>query len=1149
MANEEANDPPTRAPMPAIADQEATRPLVAPASATLAPVPLVPAAPTTPPPAAPPPQVTPSDDWLATRPPASGSSAAPSAPDAEATAASLRSVGDRSTAYRTAGTAAPNAPNASKLRFHVLHVHAKGGLGQVSVAQDGELHREVALKEIQDQHADDRDSRQRFLQEARITGKLEHPGIVPVYGLGHYPDGRPFYAMRFIKGDSLKEAIEHFHKPTNPPRDAAAHSLELHKLLRRFMDICNAIAYAHSRGVLHRDLKPGNVMLGQFGETLVVDWGLAKSVDQSGASSGGDTPAPAAFAGDATATQMGQAVGTPQFMSPEQAAGQLDRLGPASDVYSLGATLYCLLTGRVPFEARDVGEVLRKVQAGDFAPPRRVHPSVPRALDAICRKAMALAPEDRYASAQALAEDIDKWLADAPVSAWREPWHIRLRRWVVRHRTLVTSCASAAVVGVISLTIVLLLVRASQERELNRLARAREEAQRHLYAGEAALKVKDWQEAKLNFARALTEIGAEPALENLTAQATRLQGETEDHLAKVAARSQARLQHLEFGKQRDHALFQYGTVFTSTDAADQQANLLATRKAIHSTLGLVGVELEGQKPVAWNKDLTKSEANDIAEGCYGLLLMLADVEAQSKRLPEAVGILERAVQVGSPSQAYHLRRARYLEQLGKNDEARRASDRAQSLKPAHAVDWFLLGDEWYKRGRMPEALAAFDHALRLQPDDFWSQFFLAVRYLEAHRPEEAKAGLTACLSRRSDFPWLYLLRGIVLGGAGEFDRAEADFARALELHPDPGARYLLLTYRGGMRGRREKWDDAISDLKEAISLRPDSHQAQEALAQVYLRSQKLDDAKALVDSLVERAPKSTVFRRLHGQLALALGRPAEALQDFNAVVAMQTPGRTDPALADDQLARARILFENKKYAETAKACVDALRVRADHQLALVFLVRSLLELGKLEDAVTACDRFMKKGSAFPELYKLRGQAKRRLGDQIGAIDDYSRFLFTGEEADALLQRGWSYLECQAWQLALHDFQKVTKFSPNDPFALNSLALAEAAMGQHAKAVADAEASLQLQPNVPSQNYNVACAIAMAASKVDAQDAKLAAQYRARAAVLLQKSMELRPENDRAAFWKKTVVTDAFLDSIRKEPGYLLLKQQYGQSVQ
>src|SRR5262249_45268433 len=147
-------------------------------------------------------------------------------------------------------------------RFRPLRLHAKGGLGEVHLADDGELHRQVALKRIQADHADDPDSRHRFLREAEITGGLEHPGIVPVYGLGMDADGRPYYAMRFIKGESLKQAIEHFHQAEGPKRDPGERTLALRELLGRFVAVCNAVAYAHSRGVLHRDLKPDNVMLG-----------------------------------------------------------------------------------------------------------------------------------------------------------------------------------------------------------------------------------------------------------------------------------------------------------------------------------------------------------------------------------------------------------------------------------------------------------------------------------------------------------------------------------------------------------------------------------------------------------------------------------------------------------------------------------------------------------------------------------------------------------------------------------------------------------------------------------------------------------------------------------------------------------------------
>jgi serine/threonine protein kinase len=155
-------------------------------------------------------------------------------------------------------------------RYEILRLHAKGGIGEVFVALDKELHREVALKKIRPQDEGDTACLGRFVQEAEITGGLEHPGIVPVYGLGEYSDGRPCYAMPFIQGQTLADAIRKFH--------SADSSVTLRSLLGRFVAVCNAVAYAHNRGVLHRDLKPANIMLGKYGETLVLDWGLAKPV-------------------------------------------------------------------------------------------------------------------------------------------------------------------------------------------------------------------------------------------------------------------------------------------------------------------------------------------------------------------------------------------------------------------------------------------------------------------------------------------------------------------------------------------------------------------------------------------------------------------------------------------------------------------------------------------------------------------------------------------------------------------------------------------------------------------------------------------------------------------------------------------------------
>src|SRR5262245_3131718 len=234
---------------------------------------------------------------------------------------------------------APTLPSTNRVRYRKVREHAGGGLGEVFVALDEELGREVALKEIKAQHADRPDFRARFVREAEVTGNLEHPGIVPVHGLGSYEDGRPYYAMRFVKGESLQEALERFHQADAAPRrDPGERELALRALLNRFVAVCNAVAYAHSRGVVHRDLKPANVMLGEYGETLVVDWGLAKLIDHSEGTTATVRPVPTT-SGDSTPTELGQVVGTPAFMPPEQARGEHDREGPASDVFSLGATL------------------------------------------------------------------------------------------------------------------------------------------------------------------------------------------------------------------------------------------------------------------------------------------------------------------------------------------------------------------------------------------------------------------------------------------------------------------------------------------------------------------------------------------------------------------------------------------------------------------------------------------------------------------------------------------------------------------------------------------------------------------------------------------------------------------------------------------
>ena len=331
-------------------------------------------------------------------------------------------------------------------RFDQIRFLAHGGLGSVFVARDTKLHREIALKCVRRKIAHDEPSIDRFLVEAEVTGRLDHPGIVPVYGLGRLPDGRPFYAMRYIQGESLDDAASRYHAETGK-LDEGARRMALRKLLTHFVAACQTIAYAHRRGIVHRDMKPAHILLGRYGETLVVDWGLAVPVGREERFKDQLEQTLMPQAGSQTGSSTDGA-GTPQYMSPEQAAGGVS-LGPATDIYSLGVTLYKVLTGRVPFAAESFHDLRQKILRGDVPPPGRQARHVPQALEAICLKAMRRDPRDRYATALHLADDIERFFADEPISIVRETLSRRLARWARRNR----STAQGIVAGLVMIAL------------------------------------------------------------------------------------------------------------------------------------------------------------------------------------------------------------------------------------------------------------------------------------------------------------------------------------------------------------------------------------------------------------------------------------------------------------------------------------------------------------------------------------------------------------------------------------------------------------------------------------------------------------------------------------------------------------------------
>lgn len=348
--------------------------------------------------------------------------------------------------------------------YRKLRFHAKGGLGEIYVADDEELQRDVVLKFIRPKHRDRRDCREQFQLEAEVTARLDHPGVVPVYGFGRTPDGRLCYAMRFIQGEILEERIAKVHNNEELSQGrsrksrslfGASRSVEFRNLLNRLVTVCQTIAYAHNRGILHRDLKPENIMLGKYGDTLVVDWGLAMPIDrdESARASGEQTLMPSSGSGTSSSGSSGGPVGTPAYMPPEQASG-VPNLTPACDIFSLGATLYKLLVGQAPYTGDSARDTLTRARYGSFTPPREVNSDVPVGLDAICCKAMATDPAERYFTASEMAEDIERWLADEPIQARAETRLESCGRWIRRHRewtmAIVLMLAAVSTIGSIA---------------------------------------------------------------------------------------------------------------------------------------------------------------------------------------------------------------------------------------------------------------------------------------------------------------------------------------------------------------------------------------------------------------------------------------------------------------------------------------------------------------------------------------------------------------------------------------------------------------------------------------------------------------------------------------------------------------------------
>jgi tetratricopeptide (TPR) repeat protein len=547
-------------------------------------------------------------------------------------------------------------------------------------------------------------------------------------------------------------------------------------------------------------------------------------------------------------------------------------------------------------------------------------------------------------------------------------------------------------------------------------------------------------------------------------------------------------------------------------------------------------------------------------------LIWAEAEAEQlqqpiqERLQQALRLLDRAASLGCPihpTHAYHLRRARYLEQLGKRSDAQKERERAASRPATTALDYYLVGDEYYKQGNVREASQNFESALGQQPNHFWARYFLSVSYLrwEPPRADLAKAGLTNCLSQRSDFIWLYLLRGFAHTQLKEFEAAEADFEKAFRLASTPDALHVLYANRAVLWLQQERHEEAIADLQRALKEKPSSYQAYVTLAHAYQKLQTWTEAKKHLDKAVELEPDLAFLYRLRSRLHLE--RPEQnldaALQDCEKAIELEAQAGASRVLARDYAERGRILHRGQRYQEAVAAYDQASKIDPHYANAHLWRAQAQGQLQSHREAVHSFGQYLKTGGQpLVEVYRARGMAHAQLSNYAEAIQDYAQALaMEPDDPDTRAARGWAYLAVGAYQLARSDFDEAVRLNPNKGDSYNGRGYARVKLGQWREAVADAEGAVKRGPKNSRLLYDAARIYAQAVGALQADAALLRRQapmraHQDQAIFLLRQSLELLPVKERGLFWRDRILLDRALDPIRGSTGYLQLAREYSQ---
>ncbi len=957
-------------------------------------------------------------------------------------------------------------------RYKLLDNFAHGGLGNIWLAEDTSIHRQIAFKELLPKALKNRSIVERFMEEAQITGQLEHPCIVPIYDVGYQENGTPFYAMKLLKGGNMEKAIEELHAL---PRGSTERQLAFTRLLRQVISVCQALGYAHGKGVLHRDLKPLNVMLGEFGETLVLDWGLAKVIDvmghhevvtdsdgqidkanpnvavdsgtvaetqtsesnfgvtkTQGASDVGATRTSATSPGGTQSrstetgsflrrqvatdartagshTIMGQIMGTPAYMPAEQAEGKIDQLDARTDIYSLGGILYKLLTNQSPVGRGKAQDVLKKVISGDITPPRQIDPTIPPPLEAICQKAMALKQEDRYPKAMDMAADIEAWLSDEPVSVYPDPWRTRLRRWYKRHQALVhTSGVAVAVIG-----IAIGGWTIAENLRVNGLQLA---AQTKVDEASTATKNSDLLKANSLLTEALGQVRAESQLEQLR---ERIQSDLESVARLQAAAERERLVGLRTKAAR--------LLDDAKEAGDTNQDFAQARTLLTKAVTMLAEE----KSLADLHRQAESQLAKVDQVLAQQSVVLA-AKAQLAKFQEAVEQVR--VYGGNVS----------------------GEDSIDDLREAHkhglaALDLFEIDYE------KPDQLDARLRLLGPEAIDTWKagllELLVTIAQAETNlaikdQPNDVAAAAKRSLERIQQAESFGLssrpvgfLKADLFATLGQAEAAQRTLAAAEKLPAETRLDHYWLAERAR---QLRQFPQAIRHLQNALRVDPDDFWSLNLMAVCHLNQGQADAAAANFTACIARRP-NLFWPYLTRALAFA-----DIGQFENAQLDLARAQELSPRAYAVPLNRGFVFLLQKNYDAAKADFVAAAELRPD-------LAAPHLNLAE------ACRR---QADEF-ELSNAADGAVRAAAERQTALAELTKALPMAPQQGLIYRvRGMIQVRLNAPAAALEDFQRATRLEPNPKF--QALSFYEiGAIHQRAKRLPEALAafdhSLTLNP--------------------------------------------------------------------------------------